>query len=221
MGYRAFSQPPSSQPSRTGLNPLILIGVLVGLVILLVICGAAIFVVTSVLRLPTAAPGSEADVAVPTAREAYPPAVEVIRAEDPGALLASGAGAWTPVINTANLSAGRTGWTFHFYLPASNRMAWVVVDRERTARITRIDEWETRPDLLDDQAWQVDSAQAVQIALQTCQSALDAHPDAVVEARLSMAASNRALVWLVSVTPPASPELACQVSVDATTGRPR
>jgi hypothetical protein len=183
-----------------------------------VLCIGGYLLITTASRQVEATPPPP-DRSVPTAREAYPPAVEAIRAEDPGALLASSAGVWTPVIDAASLGEGRTSWTFHFYLPSSNRMAWVVVARDGAARIVRADSWETPPDLLDDQGWQVDSAQAMQTALQTCQATLDTHPDSVVEARLSMAASNRALVWRITVTPPGNPDLACAVAVDATTGQ--
>ena len=99
----------------------------------------------------TVKPFSPAEVAEPprqpsydvlTAREAYIPAVTLIRDSDPGAQLATGTGVWTPNIDNVYLEAGRTGWTFHFYLPTSAEMATVIVNRGGDARVARGDRME-------------------------------------------------------------------------------
>ncbi len=207
--------------SRSGLSPTILIGSVLLVVALILLCVAGYFVLRPRGGGAQTAAVAHPEMDVPTAREAYLPAVDVARAQDAGAELASSVGAWSPTINADNLITGRTGWTFHFYMPSSQSIAWVVVSRGGSARIARVDPWDTPPALQDDQGWQIDSGQAVAVAMETCQPTLDAHPEAVVEARLSLATDNRALVWRISVTPadPAAP--ACVVSLDATTGQVR
>jgi hypothetical protein len=207
---------------RRALTPPILIGIILLVVGLIAVCVIiAVFLYGLISQQPQAQGpvASPPDLAVPTAREAYPPAVELIRQEDAGAQLASAAGAWTPIIALGNLDNGRTGWTFHFYLPATERMAWVSVGRDLSTRVVKIEDWETPPGLLDDQSWQVDSPQAIAEALETCRPALDANDDAEVEARLSLSGANRALVWDIRVSAPGDDE--CGVRVDATTGRVR
>lgn len=206
---------------QNNLNPMILIGAVLLVVVLIFLCVAGYLILRQRGGGAQAAAVPQPEMDVPTAREAYLPAVDVVRAEDAGAQLASAVGSWSPTINADNLITGRTGWTFYFYLPSSKRMVWVVVSRGGGARITQTQDWDTPPALQEDQGWQIDSGQAVATSMQTCQPTLDAHPDSVVEALLSLAADNRALVWRVSVTPgdPAAPT--CVVSLDATTGQVR
>ncbi len=162
------------------------------------------------------------DFEVPTAREAYVPAVEAIRAVDPLAELAAGAGAWSPLIDTVQLEAGRTGWTFFFYLPNSGEMARVVVDRGKVAHVVSRQPWETPPTLLSDQGWLVDSPQAISRLLEVCRDTISsAGTDAHVEVWLSTAAENRTLLWQARVVPIGAPEDACEARVDALTGAPR
>jgi hypothetical protein len=158
---------------------------------------------------------------IPTAREAYVPAVEAIRERDVGAQLAVASGAWTPAIDSAELEAGRTGWTFHFYLPASGEMAAVVVDQGGRAYITGVEAWETPPELLDDSLWEVDSPQAMTDLLASCQSVLDENETAGVLLRLSAAAEQRRLLWQTQVVLIDDGQVICEVNVDATTGQVR
>ncbi|MEM4724841.1 MAG: hypothetical protein QXP01_07505 [Candidatus Hadarchaeum sp.] len=194
----------------------------VALILAGVFLAGVIVVVALVMALrPSTAPQAVVpalDYSIQTAREAYVPAVELIRQHDPAAELASGAGAWTPVIDTVYLVAGRTGWTFHFYLPNRREMATVVVDRGGLAHLVDSRPWQTPPDLLDDQAWQVDSPQALDLFYRQCKPVLDTQPGSKVQARLSTAASNRTLVWQVKLLAPDSELPICEVSIDATTG---
>jgi hypothetical protein len=205
-----------------GLNPPVLIGIVIIVIAVLMLCGAAVIYLTSrppaEPEPPTGTPAPRPDLDVPTAREAYPAAVEVARARDAGAELASAAGAWTPNYNSDNLDAGRTGWTYHFYLPSENKMLWVVADRDAGVRVVREEDWETPPGLIDDQGWQIDSAQALALAVQTCETLLAADQNPSVEARLSLAASGRALIWHIHMTPSDPDDDVCSVRIDATTG---
>ncbi len=158
------------------------------------------------------------DYTVLTAREAYVPAVEAIRARDPGARLASGAGVWYPNIDMVYLSAGRTGWTFHFYLPATSEMAEVVVDRGGVARITSVIPWETPPDLLEDTRWQIDSPVALNTLVTSCADQFRAAPDTQVEARLTVARSAVAPTWQMRARSIGNPLNVCEVSIDAISG---
>ena len=167
---------------------------------------------------PTATPLATPDPDVLTAREAYVAAIEVIRDADPGAVLASAAGAWTPNIVAPNVIGGRTGWTFHFFLPSTSEMAWVLVDRGGGARIDDVQDWETTPSLIDDQGWQVDSGEAVLRAFDRC-DITTVPAEMSLDARLSLAASAGSALWRISVDAPgASP---CVVRIDATTGAVR
>src|SRR5687768_14456486 len=109
---------------------------------------------------------------VPTAREGYPPAIGAARTEDPAAELMSAVGAWTPSIFLDNLEAGRTSWTYHFYLPSTQSILWVTVVREAIASVVKTEAWETPPALIDHQSWQIDSAEAMTVAMETCQAVL-------------------------------------------------
>lgn len=175
-------------------------------------------------RLATSAspqPGPTPDYSIPTAREAYVTAVEAIRAEDPGARLASAAGAWTPPTGSAQVTSGRTGWTFSFYLPATDEMANVVVNRVGAAEVGAAQPWPAVPQLLEDQRWRADSSVALAVFGETCGEALNDAPGAFVEARLSTAQELVAPMWHVALHNAGDPLAVCEVRVDATTGTAR
>lgn len=211
---------PVEKPSRRGLSQELLVGIAFGVTFIVgLTCGLA--VVVPALR-PSPSPTQQAeavpDYSVPTAREAYVPAVELIRQTDPTAELASGAGTWTPVIDPTGLEAGRTGWTFFFFLPATGEMASVVVGQNGQARLSGISQWETPPSLMGDQQWRTDSPQVMAYLLQACGGALGEMPGAQVEARLTTAAENRTLLWQARVYSPDDPLAVCEVTVDGITG---
>ncbi len=219
------------QPQPEEKKPPIKIGrilvIVVGLVVALCVIAGLVWVITQiVLPMLSASPGGPAVVEtvsydIPTAREAYVPAVTLIREQDPGAQLASATGAWTPVVDRALLKNGRTGWTFAFYLPATGQMALVIVDRVTGPRIAHREDWASPPDLLDDQTWQIDSGGAGMNAfVDTCGGTLDAQPDGQVQATLTMAAENRWLLWQYQLLAPDG-TVSCQVSVDASSGQVR
>jgi hypothetical protein len=205
------------------LNPPVLIGIVILVIAVLMLCGAAVIFLTNSRQsaepeLPTSTPAPRPDLDVPTARESYPAAVEAARARDAGAELASAAGAWTPNYNLDNLDAGRTGWTYHFYLPSEKKMLWIAADQGGGIRVVREDDWDTPPGLIDDQGWQIDSAQALAVAVQNCEAVLTADPMPSVEARLSLAASARALIWHIRMAPSDPDGDICSIRIDATTG---
>lgn len=203
-----------------GLTPqqlLIIAAIAIGVLITAIVFVAGTVFLSRNSRQPTA-PAETVNVAIPTAREAYVPAVEAIRAVDLGAQLASASGSWNPVVSQVHLAAGRTGWTFHFFLPASSEMARVVVDQGGATRVAEILPWETPPQLLDDQSWELDSSAAMAAFIDACGGALN--DSTSVESRLSLAASNRQLVWDVVVYDAGS-NAVCDVSIDGTTGRDR
>ncbi len=184
------------------------------------ICALTV-VVPALLPKPAPAPQAVAvgpDFSVPTAREAYVPAVELIRQTDPGAQLASSAGAWTPAISAANLEAGRTGWTFSFFLPSTGEMATVVVDQGHAARLVGLRPWQTPPELLPDTQWRADSPQVMALLLEQCAATAQAAPDVKVEMRLSTAAENRTMLWQARVESEEDPLAVCEVVVDGITG---
>ena len=146
--------------------------------------------------------------------------MELIRQYDPGAQPASGAAAWTPELDSLYVETGRSGWTFHFYLPTNREMATVIVDRGGSARVTALHSWATPPRLLDIQGWTVDSGQAMGLFLEVCQPILGSQPDLDVQMRLSTAADAGRLTWLMEVIAPDEQAL-CEVSVDASTGQLR
>lgn len=218
MGYSA-----DLTEERPGIGGRIIeigVALVIGLIALIAGIAALSFLFSQSRAANAPAPPPQPAFDVQTAREAYLPAVDLIRQEDLGALLADGVGAWTPVLDPTYLGAGRTGWTFHFYLPATGQMATIIVDRGGRARITELLAWETAPALLDDQNWQVDSGQAVSLFLGNCQAALDQNPDLHVQARLSTAASNGRLLWEISAVT-GDGQVVCQVNVDASTGQVR
>jgi hypothetical protein len=210
------------QEEGQGISRELVIAIIFGAFLLF---GALIVVAFLVIRgvgqsRDAAAAGPQPSYDVPTAREAYLPAVEAIRTRDPGAQLASGVGAWTPTIDPVYLNAGRTGWTFHFYLPSSQQMATVIVDRGGQARIPEVLAWETPPDLLDDRDWQIDSSQAATLFLQTCRAALDSQPDLQAQMRLSASADLGRLMWQARVVTGENQPV-CEVNIDAETGQVR
>lgn len=158
------------------------------------------------------------DYSQPTAREAYIPAVETIREQYPLAALAEAAGTWTPEIDTVQLEAGRTSWTYFFYLPSRQQMATVIVDADGLAWIDSIDTWPEQPSLLDDQRWNTDSPIVTNALLSHCEDTLGEQPDSQVEMRLSTAAANRTLLWQATVSSLQAPDATCTVTVDASTG---
>jgi hypothetical protein len=209
-------------PVKTGRIVIIVVGVFVALCVIV----GLVWAVTQILPLLTSSPSGPTSVEgvsfdIPTAREAYVPAVTLIREKDPGAQLASATGVWTPVIDRAALNNGRTGWTFAFYLPATSQMALVIVDRVTEPRIANSQTWANPPQLMDDQNWQIDSGGAGMNAfVQTCSGMLDAQPDSQVQATLTTAAENRWLLWQYQILAPDG-TASCQVSVDASSGQVR
>jgi hypothetical protein len=72
--------------------------------------------------------------------------------------------------------------------------------------------------LVDHQSWQIDSAQAITVGMEKCGGMLVSYPDSTVEARLSLAASQRGILWHITVTP-TNPEITpCRAIVDGTSG---
>jgi hypothetical protein len=154
---------------------------------------------------------------VPTAREAYPPALERARERDPRAELASAVGVWTPGTPFSQVQSGRTGWTFHFFLPGERAMVSIVANTSQQAELTGERAWLSDPALLDDQFWQLDSSIVGNRFAETCSEAWQANPDARVEFRLSTAATNGRLQWAATLTEGQND--LCSVRVDATSGR--
>jgi hypothetical protein len=155
---------------------------------------------------------------IPTAREAYIPAVTAIREKDGGAVLMAAMGAWTPVVNRAELGAGRTGWTFYFYLPSSAQMAAVVVNRGGGARISEVKAWGTVPDALDELNWQIDSGASINKFTEKCLGSLNS--DASVLATFSTARENNSLMWIYQAVNWDGAVL-CEAKVDAQSGAAR
>ena len=158
------------------------------------------------------------DTSVPTAREAYEVALALAQESDAQAAIMSGAGLWTPVIDSNLLAAGRTGWTFYFFLPQRGEMATVVVDRGGSARMAETQPWDTPPQLVGVERWRTDSPEAMTRVFAQCGDTLNNVPDATVEVRLNMAAEARTALWQVKVTSQEEPLTACEVAIDATTG---
>lgn len=158
------------------------------------------------------------DYALPTAREAYVPALELARETDPAAELMSAAALWTPQFDAAQLVMGRGGWTFFFYLPASAGMMTVTVGQEREAEVTGVEPWASPPQLFEDARWNADSPQIAGPLVERCSTALEESVDAQAELRLSTAEANRSLLWYGRVQPAGGGEPLCEISVDAVTG---
>ncbi len=156
--------------------------------------------------------------AQPTAREAYVPAVEAARGRDAGARLMTVTGLWYPSIDTVQLGAGRTGWTYFFYLPSNREMAEVVVGENGAVRAVDTTTWMTIPALLDDARWQVDSGIALGTFQQECGDTLSGTSNYYVEARFSTAVDNVTLVWDLSAVDLDTGEVGCAIRVDGVTG---
>jgi hypothetical protein len=210
-----------SQGVGLSLTPELQVGIAFGVTLLAgFVCAMIVLPLLRPTQAPStgAAPPPQANFSDPTAREAYVPAVELIRQTDPGAVLTSGAGIWSAQVNTVQLNAGRTGWTFFFYLPETKEMARVVVDNGGVVRLADQQPWKTPPDVLEDQRWMVDSPAAVLKLVENCGEVIQGQPDASVRARLTMAAENRTILWQMSAQSEGDPLTTCEVSVDAVTG---
>ncbi|NDJ51563.1 MAG: hypothetical protein GYB68_00590 [Chloroflexi bacterium] len=157
-----------------------------------------------------------------TAREAYPEALEIARQVEAGAQLVSAASAWTPVINLEQLRAGRSGWTFHFYLPSRAELATVVVDLGGEVSMVETQLWDSLPLLIEDDGWALDSSQVMPRFFDQCGSLVETLPEPLVEARLSAAANLGRLHWRVTLIEVDNPStVLCELNVDATTGQER
>jgi hypothetical protein len=226
MSFQYVQPQPEEEKKKPPVKMGMIVAVVVGLVVVICVIAGIVFVIPQISSLLAASPSSPVGAEpisydVPTAREAYVPAVTMIRKQDPGAKLASATGTWTPTIDRALLNNGRTGWTFAFYLPATNQMAMVIVDRVTGPRIANTEGWATAPELLDDQTWQIDSGGAGMNAfIQTCSGTLDAQPASQVQATLTTAAENGWLLWQYQLLAPDG-AISCQVSVDASSGQVR
>jgi hypothetical protein len=131
-------------------------------------------------------------------------------------------GTWTPAINRAELQAGRTGWTFYFYLPSSAQLAAVAVNRGGSAQITEVKGWETLPETVNDgnwdEDWLVDSGAAIANFTGPCLNGLSA--DASVLAVFTTSADNNSLMWNFQ-TVNSDGTISCEVKVDAESGAVR
>jgi hypothetical protein len=215
-------QPEEEVEKKPPVNRGVIIAIAIGLVFVICVIIGLVFVLPQISSLSASAPSAEpVSYDIPTAREAYISAVGLIRQQDPGAELASATGAWTPVIDKALLDNGRTGWTFAFYLPATNQMALVVVDRVASPRIASVEPWGSPPALLDDQNWQIDSGTSgMKAFVHTCEGVLDTQAGSQARATLSMAEENEILLWQYEVLSSDGIAL-CRVSVDASSGQIR
>jgi hypothetical protein len=164
---------------------------------------------------------AQPDFTIPTAREAYIPAIDLARQNDVRAELVSAAGAWTPLFLVEQIASGRTGWTFHFYLPGEQEMISIVVGKEGIAQITKRVPWVIPVLALDDQGWFIDSPEIAETLVENCGDLKDGATNLKVEARLSLAASEGRMIWLIRVTSLDEVELFCELSMDATTGQLR
>lgn len=215
----SFQYPQQAQPQEVkppqGDPTLIIVGGIVALVVL----GGIVLIAAYFLR-PPSTPTVVATISydIPTAREAYPSAVNLIRSQDVGALLVSVQGAWTPNINMTELLSGRTGWTYFFYLPASNQLASVIADTRTGARIASVKPWQTPPSVLDDRSWVADSSIGMDLFLQKCQGEI--HDDRQVLVTMSTAKENGTLLWQRQVITP-DRQVVCEADTDARTGQPK
>lgn len=165
--------------------------------------------------------GPAPDYSIPTAREAYVPALELARESDLRAELMSAAAVWSPPFNDSLLSAARSAWTYFFYLPSSETMMTVEVGPEGEAVVAAMEDWANPPTVLDDSRWRADSPAAMAPLVEACASALEETPGAFVELRLSTAEVNRTVLWKGRVFTAGEAEPLCEVTVDAVTGVPR
>lgn len=210
------------KPQRVGFT--LAPGLIVLAVFLLVLACAGMMGLVTVSSLrpappqPTAIPPVQQDYSVPTAREAFVPALELIRQTDPGAELASAVATWYPTIDRTQLAAGRSSWAFHFYLPASEQMATVTVGQGVSPVLRSLESWPSQPALLDASRWLADSPLAISNGLVPCQEALASRPDAYVEARFSTTQDHVVLLWNVSVRAPGEDAALCEARLDAVSG---
>jgi len=204
-------------PGKTSGPPVTLL-IIGGLLALMAVACLAVIAVL-VFSQSAARPSEPVPVDIPSARDGYPDALKIARQNDLQAVLVSIAGAWTPNISHAALAEGRTGWTYYIFLPATQQMAAIVVDRAGSARIASTQKWQTPPDVLDDQTWAIDSGQGMVPFLQKCDSAISATSGSQVQAWLTTAKTQGGrLAWRYTVM--ASDEsVVCEVAVDAQTGQ--
>jgi hypothetical protein len=210
--YPQQVQPEEKKPS--GDPTLLIVG---GLAVLVVLGGVALGAAFMLRpQTPTVVPTVSYD--IPTAREAYPAAINLIRGQDVGALLVSAEGAWTPNINMTQLAAGRTGWTFYFYLPAKEQMASVIADTKSGVRIATARPWQTAPKVLDDRSWVADSSIGMNLFLQKCGGEIRDNREVI--SRMSTAVENGTLLWQRQVVTP-DKQVVCEADTDARTGQPK
>lgn len=213
----SFQYPEQAQqePEKTPMDPTLIIA---GALILLVLIGGIALAAAFIMNPAPPKPQPTVSYDIPTAREAYPAALGLIRAQDAGALLVTAEGAWTPNINMTQLGAGRTGWTFFFYLPAKGEMASVIADTKNGVRIATDKPWQTPPKVLDDRSWVADSSIGVKVFLDKCGGEI--HDDRDVIARMSTASENGTLLWQYQVRTP-DKNVVCESDTDARTGQPK
>jgi len=214
MSFQYLTPAPSKKP-----GPPVTLFIIGGLVVLVVVAGLILLAVL-VFRPATTTTTETVSFDIPTALDGYPAAITIARQNDPAAILVSAAGAWAPNISRAALRAGRTGWTYYIYLPATRQMAAIVVDRAGgNARIASTQKWDTPPDVLDDTTWAIDSWQGMTAFLQKCEGALNESGDRSAQAWLSTAKEGGGrLAWRYTIIAP-DETIICQIAVDAQTGQ--
>ena len=215
----SFQYPEQAQPEEVrpaGLNQTLVI--VLGLVVLVVLGG--IVLVAAFIFRPPSTPAVVATVSynIPTAREAYPAAVNLIRSQDVGAQLVSAQGTWTPNIDMSQLMSGRTGWTFFFYLPAKAVMASVIADTSTGVRIANVKPWQTPPSVNDERSWVADSSIGMDLFIQKCGGEI--HDDRQVLVTMSTARELGTLLWQRQVLTPDN-QVVCEADTDARTGQPK
>jgi hypothetical protein len=100
-------------------------------------------------------------------------------------------------------------------------MISIVVGKEGMAQITERVTWVIPVLALDDQGWFIDSPEIAETLVENCGDLKDGATNLKVEARLSLAASEGRMIWLIRVTSLDEVELFCELSIDATTGQLR
>jgi hypothetical protein len=205
-----------SSPRKPLLSPELQVAIAFGLTLVAgLICVVALY---PRLRADQSQGGQEqSDLTIPTAREAYNAAHAMITEIDPAAQLADAVGLWSPVIDPVQFRAGRTSWTFHYYLPSTGEMAVVVVGRDNETRVASRVPWETPPDVISPGGWRIDSPEVAVQLDSLCAETLRAAPESTLELRLSTAVENRSLLWQAHLLSD-DPLVVCEVLIDATTG---
>ena len=214
----SFQYPDQAQPQQVKprTDPTLII---VGGLVFLVILGGIMLAAAFIFRPPsTPAVVPTVSYNVPTAREAYPAAVDLIRAQDVGAELVSAQGIWTPNIDMALLMSGRTGWTFFFYLPAKGVLASVITDTSTGARIASVKPWQTPPNVNDERSWVADSSIGMDLFIQKCGGEI--HDNREVLVTMSTARELGTLLWQRQVITP-DENVVCEADTDARTGQPK